>query len=221
MSVKCLSGVAFALGLFAATSAGAASQNFSFTGNFSFDNDVQLLKFSVAETSTVTIRTYSYAGGTMADGSVISAGGFDPTINLWDGDGNYIDDYGDGPEDVPVDPVTEGNFDVYAIVELDPGDYIISLTQYYNDPESDFLSDGFDQANPFYTNNRYPCSNGVFCDYDESDTGFNRTSFWALDVLNVESAEAQTSVVPLPAALPLMLSGLAFTGLIARRRKSA
>ncbi len=51
--------------------------DFSFRGNFSTDDEVHLFNFSVGATSTVTLKTLSYAGGTQADGTVISAGGFD------------------------------------------------------------------------------------------------------------------------------------------------
>lgn len=53
--------------LFAVHGTSAMADDFSFTGNLSDDDDVQLFEFSVGVTSTVTMRTYSYAGGVMAD----------------------------------------------------------------------------------------------------------------------------------------------------------
>ena len=57
---------------------GSNAADFSFTGNFNLDNDVQLFNFSVGAPSTVTLRTWSYAGGINAAGQTIARGGFDP-----------------------------------------------------------------------------------------------------------------------------------------------
>ena len=45
-------------------SGSASAADFSFTGNFTNDNEVQEFNFSVAGSpSDVTLRTWSYAGG--------------------------------------------------------------------------------------------------------------------------------------------------------------
>ena len=54
----------------------ANADNFSFTGSFTNDSNVQLFNFSVAATSSITLRTFSYAGGTNSAGTVIPEGGF-------------------------------------------------------------------------------------------------------------------------------------------------
>src|SRR5690242_12666474 len=59
--------------------------DFSFTGNFTDLDQVQYFTFTVSGGSTVSIRTYSYAGGTNAAGVAIARGGFDPTIALFHG----------------------------------------------------------------------------------------------------------------------------------------
>jgi hypothetical protein len=66
------------------------------TGSFTNDNDVQLFNFSVGMTSNVTLRTYSYAGGTNAAGTVISRGGFDPILALFSSAGALIGQNDDG-----------------------------------------------------------------------------------------------------------------------------
>lgn len=192
----------------------AQALNFSFTGNFSDDDDVQLFEFTIGSDSDITLRSYSYAGGTMADGTVIASGGFDPILALFDGAGNLIAQYDDGPETVPADLVTNNQFDTNLIVYgLTAGTYFAAIMQYDNFPLGMSLSDGFDQSDPHFTA-QYNCSNGWFCDVD----GNNRSNFWAFDILDVDAASISTPV-PLPATLPLALAGIGAFGLAARRRK--
>jgi hypothetical protein len=61
----------------------AAAADFSFTGNFTQDDNVQLFNFVVGAPSSVTLRTWSYAGGTNAAGTTIARGGFDPILALF------------------------------------------------------------------------------------------------------------------------------------------
>ncbi len=196
----------------AAASAHAGTQNFSFTGTFSGDADVQAFNFTIGSLSTVTLISYSYAGGTMADGTVIAAGGFDPILALWDSAGNLIQQYDDGPEIVPADPVTGQYFDTHLILtNLAAGDYTATIAQYANFAAGSRLSNGFTQSNPFFTA-AYGCSNGQFCDAARD----NRTNFWAFDVLGVDSAVTPT--IPVPATLPLIVAGLGALRLVTRRK---
>lgn len=70
--------------------ANASAVDFSFSGMFTGDDDVQLFDFSVGMASLVTFRTLSYAGGTNAAGTVIARGGFDPILALFDSRGFLI-----------------------------------------------------------------------------------------------------------------------------------
>jgi hypothetical protein len=74
----------------------ASADNFSFTGSFVNDNDVQLFNFTVGAPSLVTLLTYSYAGGTNSAGASIARGGFDPILALFDSNGVFIDQNDDG-----------------------------------------------------------------------------------------------------------------------------
>ena len=194
----------------------AQAASFSFTGSFSFDDDVQVFGFHVGAPSTVTLRSYSYAGGTMADGTGIAAGGFDPILALFDGSGNLINQNDDGYS-VPADPETGLPYDTLLTLDLGVGDYFASVMQFDNFAPSrlslPFLHDGehdFTAAEG--------CSNAMFCDAG----GNNRSSAWAFDILNVDSAitvDPQPSAVPLPAGLPLVVSALGGMALLRRRRK--
>ncbi|MBX2863706.1 MAG: DVUA0089 family protein [Leptolyngbyaceae cyanobacterium MAG.088] len=160
----------------------AFAVDLSFRGTFAQDDDVHLFNFSVGATSTVTLRTYSYAGGTQADGTVINAGGFDPILSLFNGNGILI---GLGDDDlsgtVAADLTTGQAYDSLLEISLDAGDYTVALTQYDNFSNTTNLADGFSQTgNGNFTSDFVNCTTqSSFCDF----TGDIRTNFWAFDVL--------------------------------------
>jgi len=204
---------AFCLAL-AAPAAHAAS--FSFTGTFGQDDDVQLFNFSVGATSDVTLRSYSYAGGTMADGTVISSGGFDPILALFDSTGALLEQNDDGAG-VPVDPATGSAFDTMLSRSLAPGDYTVSVMQFNNFATGPTLGDGFDrEGEGNFTATDWPCAASAFCDVN----GDSRSNEWAFDILNVDTAGTPPEApIPLPATLPLMAAALGGLGFAARRRR--
>src|SRR3954471_24963652 len=83
--------------MLAASGAYAAPVNFSFTGMFSRDDDVQFFSLVVCAPSTVTLRSYSYAGGSQANGNVVLAGGFDPVVTVFNSAGQLIAEQDDPP----------------------------------------------------------------------------------------------------------------------------
>lgn len=189
----------------------AIAADFSYTGNFAGDDDVQLFNFTVGATSTVTLVTHSYAGGTMADGTVIPAGGFDPILALFDGAGELIDQNDDGAG-VPVDPVSGNAWDTLLVAALNPGNYTVAVTQYDNYAIGPNLSDGFNGSGTV--------------DFEDADGNF-RENYWAFDILNVESANAggatQTSPIPTLSqwSTLLLVLTLALSGFLASRRRNA
>jgi hypothetical protein len=65
-------------------SAPASAANLSLTGTFGTNPDATpSYTFTADGTSNVTIRSYSWGGGINAAGTVISAGGFDPILTLF------------------------------------------------------------------------------------------------------------------------------------------
>lgn len=188
----------------------AQALSLSYTGGFEVDNEVKLLSFVIPTASNVTLRTWSYAGGIMADGAEITAGGFDPSLFLFDSTGMLIAENGDGGAAVAPDPVTGERFDSYlTIATLAAGSYTLAIAQYDNAPNGNNLSGGFSETDTAFTAG-YDCSNGMFCDTE----GTNRTPFWAVDIVGTEVA-----AVPLPATLPMTLAGAGILGLAARRRR--
>jgi len=162
----------------------ASAADFSFTGTFSQDDQLQLFTIQVDTPSTVLMRTWSYAGGTNAAGQVIPRGGFDPVLSLFDSTGMLIGENNDGTGFVAVDPHTGAAFDSYLPLVLSPGTYTLVLTQFDNEPNGPFFSSGFhEQGNPNFSA-MFGCTNGMFCDA----TLDNRNGNWAVDIDNVATA---------------------------------
>lgn len=203
--------VLFLLQVLTAVPAGAV--NFSFTGNLANDDTVRFFNFSLLAPASVTLRTLSYGGGTNAVGDGIAPGGFDPIITLFGDAGNLIAQNDDDGDDgifggARPDPVTGGVFDSFLtfpnltfLTPLPAGNYTVAVTQFNNFAIGLNLADGFRGADTV-----------GFID----DTGAKRTSFFALDILNVDSASA----VPEPGSIMLFGSGLVGFAWW-RRRKTA
>lgn len=189
----------------------AAAADFSFTGTFSSDNNVQFFNFSVGAPSNVTLRTWSYAGGTNAAGQVIARGGFDPILGLYDASSgaliNQNDDGGCGQ--VAADAVSGACYDTYLTSALGAGTYTVAVSEYDNFGPGN-LSGIFPGAN---------CCTGF---NDVSGAANNpRDGHWAFDVLNVQSADQgpTTGGVPEPASWALMLGGFGLAGATLRHRR--
>lgn len=179
------------------------------TGALTSDDGVGLIEFDVEDIPAhVTARSYSYAGGTLADGTVIGAGGFDPILSLFDAGTGALVGFDNDGVDVPEDPETGADFD--ALFEqglpIDPGSYVLAVTQYDNFPAGDTLAEGFDEAGEPNFTSVFGCDAGTFCDF----TGASRSPSYAVDVT--------IAPVPLPAAAWLL--GAALAGLTLMRRRA-
>jgi hypothetical protein len=195
----------------------ANAADFSFKGSFNSDDDVQLFNFTVDSTSEVTLKTLSYAGGTQADGTIVSDGGFDPILSLFDSSGDLIDRNDDGNfDEVPADPTTGQYYDTFLQSLLDPGTYTVAVSQYNNFPVGSNLSQGFiRQGQPNFTSD-YGCSTGRFCDINRN----SRTNSWAFDILNVDRASTPPTIIPEPATVLGTLAFGILGGSFWKKRKS-
>ena len=150
---------------------------FSFSGMLASPNEVLMFQFRVDANSSITLRTYSYAGGTNSAGQVIPAGGFDPILALFDAAGALIGQNDDGGSNVPADPVTGSRFDTFfqPTSPLVPGTYTVSVSQFSNFAIGPNLSNGF----------------------EADETSFNgRTANFAFDVLGAASATGPGAQAP-------------------------
>jgi PEP-CTERM motif len=209
------------------------ASNFSFTGTFSQDDQMQIFSFT-ADGVPALIRTWSYAGGTNAAGNPIPEGGFAPILSLFGPGGTLIsstpllqDNNGGAPGspncNVATDSVSGAAFDACidtgnspTITTLIPGDtYWVVLTEYDNFPAGPNYGNGFtEQGNGNFTGN-FGCGPGPF--QDGTCTGA-RDGNWAVDIDNVSSAqEAGVSTVPEPGSF--LLLGMGAAALIAARRR--
>ncbi len=226
---SCVGAAALFLTGLAPTAAEAAS--FSFLGNISRDDEVQLFNFTVGSTSNVILKTLSWAGGVNADGAVIAAGGFDPILAVFGPDGTKIESGSNDDGDSSTVSVNSGRyFDTYlALSNLAAGTYTVAVSQYDNSAGTT-LSDPFTrQGQGNFTGNAFGCGESItFC----ASGALARDSHWAFDILGVVVASNPTGGngngngngnpgdVPLPAAFFLFGGALAgFGGLSRMKRK--
>jgi hypothetical protein len=195
----------YALLLLAATAATPAlAANFSFTGAFTNPSDVQTFTFAVGLPSTVTLRTWSYAGGTNAAGAAISQGGFDPILALFDSSGAYIGQNDDGGSNVAADIITGNRYDTFFSSALGIGNYTVSIQAFSNFARGPNLSDGFQGGGSFN----------------------ERNTNWAFDILNVDHATetggntGHVGAAPEPATWAMMIGGFGLAGGALRRRRT-
>lgn len=108
----------------------AQSPELTFQGTFSHDDEKRSFYFSLTQSTTVTLRTYSYAGGQTVGGTTIPGGGFDPTLSLFDiATGLLIANNRDGTcATVSTDPVSGTCWDARLTVNLPAGSYQLVLT---------------------------------------------------------------------------------------------
>ena len=211
-----------ALALVAVHATAAHAGNFSFTGTFTQDDNVQLFSFTVGAPSVVTLRTWSYAGGTNAAGDTIARGGFDPILALFDSTGNLVGQNDDGGCGfVSPDSVTTECWDTFFSSALVPGDYQVSVMEYNNFANGPNISNGFvHSGGGNFTGALANCAgSGRFEDVSNEPDGCQRDGHWAFDILNVAQATVNpnASAVPEPGSLALAGSGLV---VLARRLRN-
>jgi FG-GAP-like repeat/PEP-CTERM motif len=200
----------------------AQASNISLQGLFTQDDNVQLFDLTVATAGFVDIRSYGYGGGTTSTGKVVSSGGFDTILSLFNGAGLFLADNDDGAG-AAVDPLTGLASDARITMNLAPGTYFVALTEFDNFLIGD-LPDGFAEAghpnftaDPSFTTGA-PCPGDMFRDISGT-AGRCRNGDWTVDFLNVDSVTT-VAPVPEPGTIALLSAGLiTFVLLQIKRRK--
>ncbi len=165
----------------------AFGADFSFVGVFAHDDERRQFTFTLTRPGTVILRTWSYAGGINSAGAIIAAGGFDPSLSLFDPTGLLVALNRDGGcSEVAADPVTTRCWDALIAAPLPSGAYQLVLTESENTPFGPYLADPFvyDGAGDFTA---APGTNEPqgFWDFTPSQ----RDSSFAVDISGVDSAE--------------------------------
>jgi hypothetical protein len=197
----------------------ATAGNLSFSGVFTQDDQLQVFLFT-APSAGATVRTWSYAGGTNANGQKFLAGGFDPVLSVFDASGGLlgssllVDSNNDGAG-VAADPVTSNAFDSLLVLGA-AGTYALVLSENDNLPGPTY-ADGFTRSGQGnFTGGANGCGDQVpFC---EDPFLPLRTGQWAVDILG---GDAVTAATPEPASMLLLVSGIVGLGLLRRRGKQA
>ncbi|NTV29409.1 MAG: PEP-CTERM sorting domain-containing protein [Candidatus Omnitrophica bacterium] len=216
--------VTVAVGALLSLGQAAWASTTSYQGSFTKDDDIQTFNINIPEQSNVLFRTFSYAGGVNGAGETVARGGFDPFLSLFDGTGAFIDSNDDAADNagqyvVPADAVTGKQWDSYLSIVLEPGNYILALTQAENQfvgGVGDNISEGFTFSGQ---GNYTPELVGVtettpFWEMYDNGQVVHRDGHWAVDV----TAESQV-VTPEPASMLLFGLGGAAMAFARRRMK--
>ncbi|HTB12451.1 MAG TPA: DVUA0089 family protein [Bryobacteraceae bacterium] len=183
----------------------------AFSGAFTQDDNMLEYEFTIAATSTVTLESFGYAGGTAGSTSV-PAGGFAPVLSVF-GAGSSgaltllgFDDGGTAPsacDPRSVDPVSHLCLDPYLVMtSQNPGTYLVVLTENDNTPNGPDFAGGFnEQGNGNFTG-------GPFID----PFGNQRNGNFYFTISGADSAAA----LPEPSTVSLLIAGL---GLLSFKRK--
>ena len=184
----------------------------SFAGTFTSDDNLRIFNFSVTAPGTVSIETFSYAGGTDPVRGAVAPGGFDPVFGLFTASGALVAVGDDGA--TRLDPVTGAAFDAFVSMTLTAGNYFIALAEYDNYPIGPTFASGFTRTGTGNFTSTFGCSVGRFCDVN----GFSRTGNFDVAISGTAVAAAP---VPEPSTFALMSVALAGVAGWARRRRTA
>ena len=157
--------------------------------------------FMLNTASALTIYTDSYGGGNNVDGSTTAAGGFMPSLVLYDASGNFVAGQIFPSPRGNTDPTTGLNGDSYLKTPtLSAGSYILTLSDFLlqQPPTATNLSSGFTNLG----------SGTTFADVQ----GNPRDGNYTVNVVGAGSApevpEPSTLLLTLPAALGAIAVGL-------------
>lgn len=188
---------------------GTLSGPFTSAGTLANQNTALQASFTLGAASQLTIYTNSYGGGMNANGSTAMAGGFMPSLVLYNGSGNYVAGQTFPSPIGNMDPNTRLNGDSYIRTgNLAAGNYILALSDFLVQQPitATNLSDGFQNLG--------------------SGTGFTdvqgnvRTGMYSLNITGANGG-GPTPTIPEPATFWMAAPALGIAGMWMKRRKLA
>jgi hypothetical protein len=196
---------AFALAAFSGSNATAAALSQIYTGTLSNQAAVLEENFTLSSASDLTIYTTSYGGGTNLNGTTTAAGGFQPSLILFNSTGDYVAGETYPSPIANPDPSNGWALDAYlSDPNLAAGTYTVALTDWLNQqsPTATNLSDGF----------TFDLGSGGSTFLDAQ--GNSRTGAYAL---NISAMPLSGTATPEPATIFLVLPVFALA-LLPRKR---
>lgn len=185
----------------------AATYTGTLTAESGTPGSVVVEMLNLPTTASVTIFTTSYGGGTNLDNTVTAAGGFQPSVTLFDTTGFAV-----ASENGMFSPLNN-SWDAYIQDPSVPaGDYFVILTDQANQVSPAFTGFGNTSPSNFYTFFSGP-GGANFTDVQ----GNARTGNYALDVAALSSSSPNS--VPEPATVGLMGSALLGAVMFLRKRR--
>lgn len=188
---------------------GTVSSSTTDTGTLSNQAQVVEETFTLSSMADITAFTTSYGGGNNLNGTTTGAGGFQPSLILFNGSGNYVAGETYPSPTAHTDPSTHWALDAYlSDSNLPTGTYTIALTDWLNQqsPSATNLTDGF-------TDN-LGSGGSTFVDAQ----GNLRSGNYAFN-LSVSSS-APPGTIPEPGTLWLVIPALAAVVVYGRKRRS-
>lgn len=187
---------------------GTLSGPFTSAGTLANQNTALQANFTLASASQLTIFTNSYGGGPNANGTTASAGGFMPSLVLYNGAGNFVAGQIFPSPVGRVDPATGLNGDSYIRTgNLMAGNYILAISdfQVQQPPTASTLADGFINYG----------SGTNFVDVQ----GNLRTGAYSLNITGANGG-GPTPTIPEPATFWMAAPALGIAAMWMRRRKA-
>jgi hypothetical protein len=202
--------------LFLLAAAPGLASEILFQGTFTTDNQTALFNITANTSEFISIRTYSYAGGTV-DSVVIPGGGFDPSGFLFDNMGDVQVLTNGTCSQVATDSTTGSCDDLFFQDTLGPGTFTLALAVADNTPVDTSVADGFvNDGNPGFTCVAAATS-GNFCDLSTA-LGTSRTGDYAISITGADAVnQLGTSGTPEPVSMLLLLAGCGMIALLRRR----
>jgi hypothetical protein len=204
----------------------------SFTGTLATSQTTFETTLTLTSASDVTLQTYGFGGGTNAKGTVITAGGTDPFVAIFDGTGSGATILTDGSGNAFGTSLDLGDYGSFVgcgpantvsdFGDTTCGDVTMTLDGLAAGTYTIVLSDGQYIANAVFDNGTLgegfaDFTGGVFCNTVDTTTGTacpNTSGAYALDV----TVTSQSAPAPEPGTLVLL--GTALAALAWKRRRT-